>query len=351
MSAALALSWPGSRVLLGWWQQLLARHPQQLWFSHLLVHRVEALVRVTQARALDLWQRALLRVASTRVPCGGDLESALSDLQMDRQVLARLVGELTDAGLLHANGSGLWDLTATGRHALDTGALALVGEERRTFCFVDNAAVGRPPHFLSWRQPPQPIAPRPAPAVAEGSFDVAALEACIRQTPEWKARHHFPTDVEALLPPRSDEPPEANWRRVILDAPEQRALACIRTAGSAGEPVLLGFSVRADWTLEPEPALALGAGWEEVWPDLAEEPPAEAWRQAWQAWSQPRGLPPAEVDACRLERVDHRLLVRAPHRLIERLRAARSDAIKQESWILAGRGRTRCAAQVELQPL
>jgi len=43
--------------------------------------------------------------------------------------------------------------------------------------------------------------------------------------------------------------------------------------------------------------------------------------------------------------------VRAPHRLIERLRAARSDAIKQEAWLLAGAGRTRTAAQLELLPL
>jgi hypothetical protein len=54
------------------------------------------------------------------------------------------------------------------------------------------------------------------------------------------------------------------------------------------------------------------------------------------------------VEACRLERVDHRLLVHAPPRLIERLRAARSDAMKQEAWLLAGVGRIRSAAQIDL---
>ncbi len=181
----------------------------------------------------------------------------------------------------------------------------------------------RPPHFLPLRQREalgrftQPRSPG-----AEGSFDVPALEACIRQTPEWKAHHHFAADVEALLSPRPHEPPEANWRRVVLDAPEQIALVFLRAAAPAGEPVLLGFPVRVQgWVLDAEPALVLGAGWEEVLPDLAEEPSPEAWRQAWREWSHPRSLPPAEVDACRLERVDHRLLVRAPHRLIERLRA------------------------------
>jgi hypothetical protein len=52
-----------------------------------------------------------------------------------------------------------------------------------------------------------------------------------------------------------------------------------------------------------------------------------------------------------LERIDHRLLVYAPPRLIDRLRAARSDAVKQEAWLLAGEGRTRTAAQIELHPL
>jgi hypothetical protein len=37
--------------------------------------------------------------------------------------------------------------------------------------------------------------------------------------------------------------------------------------------------------------------------------------------------------------------------LIERLRAARSDAVKHEAWLLAGDGRTRLAAQLELHPL
>ena len=105
------------------------------------------------------------------------------------------------------------------------------------------------------------------------------------------------------------------------------------------------------WVLEPEPLLALAEGWEEALPDLAVEPSPQMWRQAWQTWSQPRSLASADVAACRLERVDHRLLVHAPLRLIDRLRAARSDAIKQEAWLLAGEGRTRTAAQIELHPM
>ena len=348
MTAATAPPWPGSRVLLGWWRELAPRHPRQLAFARLLLHRVEALVLVPGTHPLDPWQRALLHLIHARAP-GGDLEQSLSDLVVERQVLARLLRELTVAGLLNLNGTGVWRLTSAGRHALETGARATALEERRTFFFVDQSPRQRPPHFIPLR--PQAAAP-PSPEPLACSFDVACLEACIRQTPEWKARHGFPTDVQALLLPHPDAPPEESWRLVILDALESLSLVFIQTFSSEGRPLVLGFLVRAEgWTLEAAPALALGPGWEEVLPDLAEEPPPQAWRQAWQAWCQPRSLPPAEVDACRLERVDHRLLVHAPSRLIERLRAARSDAVKHEAWLLAGTSRTRLAAQLELLPL
>jgi hypothetical protein len=42
------------------------------------------------------------------------------------------------------------------------------------------------------------------------------------------------------------------------------------------------------------------------------------------------------------------LRVLAPGRLIDRLRAARSDALKNEAWLLAGTGRLRAAAVIEL---
>jgi hypothetical protein len=322
-----------------------------MWFGRLLLHRVEALVQVARTRSLDPWHQALLGLVSTRAPCGGDLESSFADLHMDRQILSRFVRELTDVGLLYLNGTGAWNLTAAGRQALQTGSLAVAAEERRTFFFVDNAPSHRPPHFLPLRRAGHGV-PGPAPDVAEGAFDLHDLEACIRQTSQWKTRYHFPADVEALLPPCPEDSPAANWRHVVLDSLEQRALVFIRTQGASGEPILLAFPVRAEsGALEPEPALPLAGSWQEALPVLSEEPPPDAWRQAWKDWCHPRGLSSGDVDACRLERVDYRLRVHAPHRLIERLRAARSDAIKQEAWLLAGAGRTRTAAQLELLPL
>lgn len=350
MTAATAPPWPGSRVLLGWWRELAPRHPRQLAFARLLLHRVEALVLVSASHPLDPWQRALLRLIHARAP-GGDLEQTLSDLVVERPVLARMLRELTAAGLVNLNGTGIWRLTSAGRHALDTGARSTAEEERRAFFFVDHSPRQRPPHFVALR-PQAASAPPLTSDSAACSFDVACLEACIRQTPQWKAHHGFPTDVQALVLPSAVTPTEEGWRRVILDSLESLPLVLIHMLSSEGRPVVLGFPVRAEgWALETEPALTLGPGWEEALPDLAEEPPPEAWRQAWQAWCQPRSLPPADVDACRLERVDHRLFVHAPLRLIDRLRAARSDATKQEAWLLAGTGRIRLAAQLELHPL
>jgi hypothetical protein len=356
MSAAFVQSWPGSRVLLGWWRELAGRKPQQLRLCRLLVHRVEALVLVRQARPLDRWQRALLGLAGAHIPQGGELLKSLTDLQMDVQVLGLLVRELAESGMLHRNGTGQWQMTPAGRHALETGTAPIAVEERRTFAFVDNSALGLPPHFLPLSEgltPPETAVRGAAPPPSEAlHFEAAFLEACIRQTPEWKARFRFPTDVEAVLPPRPDESPTANWRRVVLDAVEHRLFVFIHAAQTSTAPLLLGFSVRPeDWLLDPKPLLTLAEGWEEPLPDLAAEPSLEMWRQAWQTWSHPRSLPPAEVAACRLERANHRLLVYAPPRLIDRLRAARSDAIKHEAWLLAGEGRTRTAAQIELHPL
>ena len=62
-------------------------------------------------------------------------------------------------------------------------------------------------------------------------------------------------------------------------------------------------------------------------------------------------MPAAEAAACRLEHDGRRLLVRAPRRVLDHLRAVRSDATRGETFLLAGAGRTHHAAQVELAPL
>src|SRR5437868_8144855 len=105
-------------------------------------------------------------------------------------------------------------------------------------------------------------------------------------------------------------------------------LALFVLAGAdAAKETLLGFAVQPDgWRLQTDrPMLTLGEGWQEVLPELAEELPPDAWRQAWQAWGQAHGRQAEEVEACSLEHKGIRLRVTVPPALAEQLHAWRGD--------------------------
>jgi hypothetical protein len=335
---------PGSRTLLAWWRELGPLHPRHLWLSQLLLHRIEALVEIASPRQLDPFRLTLLRGLALDRP---HKNSVPVELHLDQQVLARLLHSLASDGLLTLSEGTHWELTPWGRAALMDGTYRPRARERRVFHFADNSHRGRPAHFVRLAAPLRLASPAP-----EGRhFDANHLRACVERDPDWKRRHGFPEDIVAILDQSATQNDESSdWRRVILDSPEQVPIAFAEISAEGEGTALLGYPVRApDWTLRRDaPVISLRAGWEEVFVDLAEEPSPDAWRQAWQAWCQPRSLPADEVEACRLERADHRLLVRAPKRLVERLRTARSDVFINESWLLAGDDRTRTAARVEL---
>jgi hypothetical protein len=337
---ALTLTLPGGRALLGWWRELAPLQPRRFWFAHLLLHHVEALVAVVRPSPLDRLQQTLLRALSLPAGAGAGLLHASG---LEPAVLLQELRGLARRGLLRPGAPGApcsWELTDAGRQALTYGGLVLRERERRAFYFS-----AQPACYLPLTKPP--AAPLPAP---EGwRFDVGLLRACVGRPAEWKAQHQFPADVEGVVGAATDREP-SDWREVVLDRPEELRLALVQVPPGPGGPALLGFAVQAaGWSLNrATPVLALGEGWEDTLRDLQGEPAAEAWRAAWQAWCQPRGLPPGEVADCQVEAQEHRLLVRAPPRLVERLRAARSDAVKGEAWLLAGVGRCRAAALIEL---
>jgi hypothetical protein len=210
-------------------------------------------------------------------------------------------------------------------------------------------------HYLNVRLPAGVSSPAP-----EGwEFDPRALQGCLAQPPEWKQGFGFPEEVEHIYGISAEpagattgETPPA-WQQVILDRPEHLLTVFVLVSAppeGGGQQRLVGFAVRHEgWVLHADdPAFTLSQGWTAVFPELGEEPAAEAWRQAWRAWCQPRSLPAAEYDACKLERQDYRLRVVAPKRLVERLRSARSDALKGEAWVLGGTGNIRPAALLEI---
>jgi hypothetical protein len=326
--------------MAAWWRELADLRPRRLWISHLLLHRVEALARVVRTGPIEPLSRALLRYLSLKDPLP---PAALAGrLGMNPQALARWLAELAGAGLA-AETPGGWVATEAGREARERGQVCATAAERRSFTFLDRAEEGLPPLFLAL-----PAVGEPA-AGPEHPLDMAVLEEHVLRPADWKARHHFPADVAGVLLPTDDG---ADWRRVVLDRPGQLPAVLAEVGGETAEGThLVGFAVGVPgWALRREPLLFdFAEGWQREFPHLAAGLPAEAWRQAWQTWCQPRGLPRAEVEACRAELAGHLLRVAAPPRLVERLRAAHSDAVKGEAWLLAGAGRTRAAALIELR--
>jgi hypothetical protein len=326
MTAGHPFPIPPDRVLSSWRRALAAFQPRRLWLGQFLLHRVEALVRVARRYEVEPIRLALLRQLAEAVP--------LDSLRVDRDVLTRLLQELSADGLIEPDGEGR--LTERGRHSLNTGAYTASVEERRVFTFLDEGDPSRPLLFTPLQGRAVALAPPPG-----WRFDAATLEESVRRSQEWKMQHGFPTDVEAVLAPTAPAT-ATDWRRVILDRPEQLLMAFI-VSSDAARPPRLGFAVRADdWVLQSDaPALSLDEDDREALPALGAEPSAEAWREAWRIWCQRRGL--SDADACRIESLEDRVRVVAPRGLASTLGGDRNEA-----WLLAGAGRTRVAAPMEI---
>ncbi len=338
MTAAAPRTFPVARTYQTWLRELAPLHPRRLWFSHLLVHRVEALVAVVHSHRLEPFPLALLRrlFDASSAPAA---TASLDRLHFDKQLAGPLLREFAVAGLLRAANGG-WLLTDAGCEALTTGGYTRHAEERRVFMFVDNP--GAAPQYV-------PLTQTGGPASDLGetwTFSPAVLQECVRRPLEWKQRVGFPTDAEAVI-----VEPRDGWRHVILDRAEHAPLLFVEPAGNGGGSTLVGYLVRGDnWSLQREaPALLLGDGWPDLLPDFAEGLSAEAWREAWRAWCQSRQLPAPEADACEIEHGDCKLHAKAPKALVERLKAARSDVLRGETWLTLGTGRTRAAAPVEIR--
>jgi hypothetical protein len=341
MSGPAALAFPGGRTLGGWWRQLTSLQPQCLWVGHLFFHHVEALIELTQTCRIDPIDLLILK--GLKFSSGEPLERLEERLLLGEQLLHQVLRRLAAAGLVTAEAHG-WVLTAPGMQAVERGEYIRPQQQRRSFYFLDNTQGGQP-HFLHLTQP-DTVAWQPE---RDWSFDPIHLQACINQRQEWKVRHTFPSDVEKLILPSPPLSSPSNWRQVMIDRSERLAAALVLSTDADGER-LLGFGVRPEgWTMQTEqPVLALDAEWRGVFPDLAGQPVEEDWKQAWQAWCQPRGLIGVSGEASAWRPEGHRLIVTVTARLMERLRSTRSDVLRDEAWVLAGTGRIRRAALLKV---
>jgi hypothetical protein len=347
MNAAAAVPFPPGRLVASWQRDLARLDPQALWVVHLLVHRVEAPVAGHSLEPLDCLHEGLLRylpAASAPEP-GNCLADLAAPLHLDEQLLLRVLLSLQNLGLAQPSTTPgdprpRWARTDLGSQALEAGGVRREGQARRVFHFIVANPDAETARFLPLEAPPL------TPAEEPWSFRLAWLMEALEQPREWKERHGFPADATTLAAPGEAREP---WESIVVAAHGWLSLLCVRS-GAAGGETLQGFPVQPEgWTLKlHQPVLRLGPEWAELLPELAAAPTLDEWRQSWKQWTQPRSLPAAEVDACRLEEAGLTLRVTPPPALLERLRAARSDALKGDAWLLAGRDRVRRLLRVEI---
>jgi hypothetical protein len=319
---AIGPTLPGSRALQAWWAELSGLQPRRLWIATLLYLRVEALAVVSRTHSLDPFQRGLLIQLAASVP--------VEVLHLDAPVLAALLRSLANAGLI-AEGPVL---TEAGRQALAAGSFPAVGHERRVFWFVERP--GEPPAYLHLLRIPVSEARSGAAAAAPTpvSFDPACLVECVRRDQAWKARAGFPADVIEICAGAGD------WRHVVLVQPLVLSAVLLEAAARQGS-ALLGCAVTPAGGLDGGgPVFEREDDWREVFPDLADELPAEVWQEAFRAWLRQKRLPPELNDAA-VQPSGTVLEVSVPAGLRDRGR------LPADEWLLAGGGRAWRAARIE----
>jgi hypothetical protein len=341
MDRASSLTYPGGRALAGWWRQLQPHRPEVFWVGHLFLHRVEAPVTRADRRPADPLTRLALQAVGID-PAGATIDAVQGRLHLPAPAVRRLLAGLHAEQLVAPTADG-WRVTERGGDVMRGGAYDARRAGRHVFPFVERlTSDGRrhaPPHFL----PIGETDAAPWQADAGTRFDAAALDDALGRPEDWKRRFSFPADVSGAA--AGDE----EWRRVLVDRTERPLVALIRTAPDGGEARLLGFVGHVPaGRLEAEPVLDLPADAVAELPELAAVPTADEWRQAWLTWCRQRNLPPTEAEHCGLTPGPQGLEVNAPHRLVERLRQAKSDIFRGEAWVLGGDGYVRQAALLRL---
>ena len=241
MSAAFAMSVPGSRPLAGWWRDLAVHEPSRLWFAHLVLHRLEVLVECRLRQPPRRPRRRLAR--DTSEPCRspptcGPLPA---DLHLDPALFRRIVDHLLGLGLLALDAEGRVSHVRTGSVA------APRLRQRRVLYFTD----GTPAYFL----PLDGSACTAMMPPAGWAFEVGRLDDFATRPPAWRRDNLFPADIRRFLHP-ADLPEPAQAEAVIVDRAEQSLLALVQTGDG-----ILGFPVDAEnWELQRTPALDAAAG-------------------------------------------------------------------------------------------
>jgi hypothetical protein len=346
MDRASSLIYPGSKTVAGWWRQLAPRQPLAFAIGYGFLHRVEAPVHVLEEKAIEPLAHLVLQALALEDGAGARTAVLQERLRLPGPLIQRVLGGMSEEGLLSRVDSDGWQTTPRGRQALERRSFPVHVPKRCSFPFLerlDPAGIRLgPPHYL-------PIAEcvHTVWSVDDAHrLDVGVIQGCLEKPADWRQACGFPLDAEALPEGGAIEA----WRRVVVDRPERMMLALIAVNGEAGKEVL-GFAVKVEsWTLlDGAPALrapAHGADLDGLFPELLQAPPMAVWQDAWRNWCKQRQLPANEVEICALAYHPPRLEVQAPPRLVQRLQAAKSDLFKGDAWILVGEGYVRTAVQL-----
>jgi hypothetical protein len=349
MIAAASLAFPGSKTLSAWWSQLAPFKPLQLWVGHLFIHRLDVLAEVVRFEKADSLHLMLLRAVALEEAVSTIDSAALErldrHLHLGHGVIGRVLSDLRTEELLSPGPTVA--LTPAGRSAVASGQYPRRGWQRRELVFAErlrpDGSRSQPPHYLALSAAP---AQRWQPDASAG-FEPAWLRQFSAQPQTWKETFAVPSEIQGIADPEDNSQVEPSlWKRVPIDRPE-RLLAAFIAVGESGPEKILVFAAQQDgWELRSAgPIGALAWSGREEFPDLTA---SCNWSKSWQDWYIARQFTAAEIQACTLTPASHRLELRVPDSLRGRFTTGKSDLLKGDTWLLAGDGYLRSAANVVL---
>lgn len=341
-AAAAAPSPPGPRIAAGLWPRFAPLSPAAVVAGVVPILRVEVLVEAAGRRPLDPLARAVL----TALPLADPPTAA----GVDR--LLSVGEERAEAALAEAGRMGWVEpspgmrfgvrVSAAGRDALEHGHPA-DPLARRRFAF-------RGDHFLPLPDPgPLSFDGAPGSPSSRGPLrGLPLVQTAFGRPDGWKRDAGFPLGGEVIAP-TAGAPGNVRWQAVPLESEGPLGLVAVAVS-NGGSVRAFGFVPAADWSLPAEPSFALaGEAARAAFPEVFADPSDADLRAAWLGWAKFRGVPPDDLAACAVALDRHRLVVRAPDRLVGWLRAHRADVLACDTWVWVGTGQLRRPAVIDVR--
>src|SRR5438309_8145082 len=107
MTSLPELAFPSNRTLADWWKHLAPLQPRALWVAHLLLHRVEAMVKLQKPTAIDAFAQHVLKALAIAEPASA-LEASLP---ARRPLFFQVLRKLRAEDLVSCSATGCWSVT------------------------------------------------------------------------------------------------------------------------------------------------------------------------------------------------------------------------------------------------